>query len=192
LTVLIRPADSRDFLVVEEPGAVPVRAGAAMGLQVNYNQPMFSYLVWLDSQGQVVPLYPWNNDRVEVADANEPPPVRIASKVVMSPGLGTGWTFGPRGGVETVLLLARRTALGKDTHLGSLLGSLPPTSMRSRGEVAVLGLDRGSEAASTLLALNRGTEEEARAVDQPLLARLEQLRDHFELIRVVRFAHEGE
>jgi hypothetical protein len=139
-----------------------------------------------------VPLYPWNNDRVEVVDANQPPPVRIASKRVMSPGLSTAWTFGPRGGLETVLLLARRTPLGEDTKLGSLLGSMPPTPMRRRDEVVVLGLDRGSDAASSLVTLNRGTEEEARAVDQPLLARLDQLRDQFELIRVIRFAHEGE
>jgi hypothetical protein len=43
-----------------------------------------------------------------------------------------------------------------------------------------------------LLTRDRGTEEEAREVDQPLLARLGRLRDQFELIRVARFAHEGE
>lgn len=192
LIVVIRPADSGDFLPIEGPGAVPVRSGAAMGLRVNFNQPMYTYLLWLDSQGQVVPLYPWNNERIEVADADQPPPVRIPSKVVLSLGEGAGWTFGPRGGLETVVLLARRAPLGEDTHLGSLLGSLPPAQMRLRDEVAILGLDRGSNAASILLTLNRGTEEEARAVDQPLLARLDKLRDQFELIRVVRFAHEGE
>jgi hypothetical protein len=193
LTVVIRPPDSQDMLLVGEPAAVPVRAGGSMTLQVNFNKPMYSYIVWLDSQGQVVPLYPWNNDRVEVADADQPPPVRMPAKVVISPSLaGGGWSFGRRGGLETVLLLARPIPLGQDAQLGSLLGTLPPTKMRQRDELAAFGLDRGRDAVSSLLARSRGTEEEAREVDQPLLERLDRLRDQFELIRVVRFAHEGE
>jgi hypothetical protein len=191
LTVVIRPADSGDMLTVEEPGAVPVRSGAWMSLQVNCNQPLYTYLIWLDSQGQVVPLYPWNNERVEVVDADQPPPVRIPAKVVISPATAAGWRFGRQGGMETVLLLARRSPLPEDVKLGSLLGSLPPARVRLRDEVAVLGLDRGGGVAS-LLARGRGPEEEAREADRPLLERLERLRDQFELIRVVRFAHEGE
>ena len=64
--------------------------------------------------------------------------------------------------------------------------------MRAREELAVFGLASGSDAVLSLVSRDRGTEEEARAVDQPLLARLDRLRDQFELIRVVRFAHEGQ
>jgi hypothetical protein len=178
--------------MLEEPGAVPVRAGASMSLQVDFNQPMYAYLIWVDAQGQVAPLYPWNNEKIEVADANQSPPVRTPSKIIFSPNGGGGWPIGRRGGLETVLLLARRTPLPEDIQLGSLIGSLPPTKVRQRDEVGVLGIDRGSNAVSSLVARNRGTAEEAREVDQPLLARLEKLRDQFELIRAVRFAHEGE
>src|SRR5262245_57908836 len=108
LTVLIRPAGSSEMIAIEDSGAVPVRAGARMSLQIDFNQPMYAYLVWLDSQGQVVPLYPWNNDRVEVVDLNQPPPTRTPAKVVMSPSVGGGWVFGQRGGMEAVLVLARR------------------------------------------------------------------------------------
>ena len=59
-------------------------------------------------------------------------------------------------------------------------------------QAAVLGLGAGSDSVSTLLASNRGPEEEARAADEPLRALLVRLRGHFELIRAVRFAHEGE
>jgi hypothetical protein len=193
LIVIVRPPERAvEPLPVEEAGALPVRAGGIMSLEVQLSQPAFAYLVWLDCEGQVVPLYPWNPETLEVKDVNQPPPVRRSAKVVYSPPLGGGWRFGKRGGLETVLLLARRTPLDEGTRLGPLLGSLPPPGMRLRDEVVVLGLDAGADSVSTLLAQNRGPEDEARAADEPLRALLVRLRDHFELIRAVRFAHEGE
>src|SRR4051794_18803277 len=48
LTVVIRTAYTRAMLAVDAEGAVPVRSGAGMGLQINFDQPMFAYLLWLD------------------------------------------------------------------------------------------------------------------------------------------------
>jgi hypothetical protein len=193
LVVIIRsPERAAEPLAVEAPGAVPVRADGLMSLEVQFNQPAFAYLVWLDTEGRVVPLYPWNPETLEVTDVNQPPPVRRPAKVVYSPPLGGGWRFGKKGGLETVLLLARRTPLDEGTRLGPLLGPLPPPGMRQRDEVVVLGLNAGADSVSTLLAQNRGPEDDARAADEPLRALLLRLRDHFELIRAVRFAHEGE
>ncbi len=193
LIVVVRSAEgAKDNLRVEEPGALPVRAGESMSLEVHFNQPAFTYLVWVDCDGQAIPLYPWNYDSIEVKDLNEPPPARRPAKVVISPTLGTGWKFGQRGGLETALLLARRTPLSEGTRLGSLLGSLPPAKLRLRDEVTVLGLGGGADSVSTLLALNRGSEADAGTADEPLQALLVRLRDHFELIRAVRFAHEGD
>lgn len=192
LSVVIRPAGSQQTPLVEEPGALPVRNGAGMSLQVNFNEPRYAYLLWIDTQGQVVPLYPWNNERIEVTDADQPPPVRIATKLLICPTIGSTWEFGPHEGLETVLLLVRRTPMPADARLGSLLASLPSSRMRAREELAVFGLAPGSDAVVNLVSRNRGTGEEARAVDQPLLARLDRLRDQFELIRVVRFAHAGQ
>src|SRR5262249_43817542 len=142
------------------------------------------------TRGKVVPLYPWNIDAIEVTDADRPPPKRIAARVILSPATAGGWPFGPQGGLETVVLLARRTPLGPDVRIGSARAALPPAPLRRRDELAVFGLDRGSDV-STSVARSRGTEEEALKVDQPLLDRLAELGE-FELIRVVRFAHEGE
>jgi hypothetical protein len=185
-------AEGGQPLGIEELGAVPVRADGWMSLEVHFNQPAFAYLVWLDCEGRVVPLYPWNNDELEVKDISQPPPTRRAANAVLSPmTIGTGWKFGQQGGVQTVLLLARRTPLSETTRLEALLSPVPVTKMRLPGEVAVLGLDAGKDSVSTLLALNRGSEEEAQAADEPLRALLVRLRDHFELIRAVRFVHEG-
>jgi hypothetical protein len=184
--------DAEQVLGIEEADAVPVRAGGWMNLEIHFNQPMFAYLVWLDSQGRATPLYPWNNDATEVTDVNQPPPLRRASQAVLSPmTLGGGWKFGQREGIETVLLLARRTPLDNGVRLGDLLGKPPTSKIRLPSEVSVLGLDPGKDSVSTLLSLNRGSEEEAQAADEPWRALLVRLRDHFELIRAVRFVHEG-
>jgi hypothetical protein len=193
LFIVVRSAGgTNNSLLVEEPGALPVRAGDSMSVEVHFNQPAFTYLVWLNCDGQAIPLYPWNYDDIEVTDLDQPPPRRLPAKVVISPTLGTAWKFGQRGGLETVLLLARRTPLGEGTRLGSLVGSLPTAKVRLRNELAVLGVGGESDSVSTLLAANRGSEEEAQAADEPLRALLDRLRDHFELIRAVRFAHEGD
>lgn len=193
LNVIVRsPERAVEPLQVEEPNALPVRAGGIMSLEVQLEQPACAYLVWIDTEGQVVPLYPWNHETIEVRDVNAPPPARKASKTINNPPIGGGWKFGKKGGVETVLLLVRREPLDPGVRLGPLVGSVPPPKLRHRNEVAVLGLDRGADSVSTILAQNRGPDDEVRAIDEPLRAAMLRLRDHFELIRAVRFAHAEE
>lgn len=177
---------------IDEPGALPARAGGGMQLVARFKQPAYVYLVWLDSQGKVTPLYPWNQDEIEVKDANQPPPARGATRVVVNPSIGDVWRFGNGSGLQTVLLLARRTPLPQGVQLGSLLGVLPPVKMRQADEAAILGWDHATRSTTTILAQKRGTEAEAREVDQALLALMDRLADQFEFIRAVRFAHDGE
>jgi hypothetical protein len=174
----------------DEPNALPVREGDGMGLQVHYQQPAHTYLIWLDSQGNVTPLYPWNMDNIDVKDANMAPPHCIATKNIFNPiTIGGTWKFAKGSGLETIILLARRTPLDAEVKLHALLGGIAPAKVSDPGEAAVLSLDKGATSATSLKAINRGTVDEARARDQALTAQLEKLREHFELIRVVRFAH---
>jgi len=194
ISVAVRTSGrAKDSLGVEEAGALPVRADGWMSLEVHFNQPAYSYMVWLDTDGKVLPLYPWNNETLEVTDINRPPPKRQPSRLVINPmAIGSGWKFGSRGGMETALVLARRTPLDPNTRLGTFITPLPHTKVRHREEVVILGLDPGSKSVATVLAQNRGADEEARAADEPVQALLLRLRDHFEFVRAVRFAHEGE
>src|SRR3954453_16978550 len=120
LTVLVRPPDRTiDPVPIDQPGALPVVSGGAMCIDAQLDEPAFIYLIWIDSQGQVLPLYPWNNETLEVTDINEPVPTRRASKLVFSPLLGRVWTFGDQPGMETVVVLARSTPLPGDVQLGT-------------------------------------------------------------------------
>jgi hypothetical protein len=179
-------------LLVEEAGALPVRSGEIMSLLVQLKEPAYVYLVWLDSHGQALPLYPWNTETLEATDISLPPPTRQAARVVYSPLLGGGWTFGKRGGIETILLLARPTPLDGATNLESLIAPLPATRMQSRDELVMLRLDRSAKTVETVLARNPGREEDAMEADRQLRELLVRLGEHFDVVQAVRFAHEGE
>ncbi len=175
LNVLVRSADRRvEPVPFNTPGAVPVPSGGAMCLDANFSEPAFAYLVWFDSAGQIVPLYPWNNETLEIKDIDEPPPERRAGKLIFSPLLGKSWTFGDQPGTETILLLASKKPLNPETRLGELLKSLPAPSPLEPSQT----LRTASHPAST-----------PPSSPPPLAAFLETLTKDFEIVQIVQFAH---
>jgi hypothetical protein len=193
LNVFVRPPEhGAQSKPVEEPGALPARSGGLMSLQAQLEQPAFVYFVWLDSEGQALPLYPWNTTTLEVKDIHLAPPVRIAAKLVDSPLLGGGWMFGKKGGMETVLLLARRTALPEGIKLAALLDPLPPpVNAGEPEELLILEMDPGAKVVTATKERGRRSGE-AKAADEELTKLLLRLGEHFDLVRAVRFANVGE
>jgi hypothetical protein len=177
---------------VEDPGALPARHGDRVHLEARLNQSAYVYLLWVDGEGKVRPLYPWNND----LGLNASPPEQAPRAVVFSPmphadGRNKGWKLDHQDGLETVLLLASRTPLPRDVDLGRLIGQLPPTPVRDPLEVAVRGFDQGRPVGAIDWGEHRGIEREAADLDAPLLEVMTRLRGHFEMVRAVRFAHQG-
>jgi len=190
LMVFVRPPErDAQILPVEQKGALPVVPGGIMSLQVILDEPGFSYLVWINCEGKAAPLYPWNTKELEVKDLHQFPPLRQASRVVYSPLLGGGWTFSERGGMETVLLMARSTPLPEGTNVGELIGEPPTVALRDSSEVVILEVKDHAEAVTTVLSQSRGDDAAAKAADEPLKAMLLRLSPHFDLVRAVRFAH---
>jgi hypothetical protein len=175
LHVLVRPPDRTiEPIPVGDPGALPVQSGGAMSIDVDLAQPAFIYLIWINSEGQILPLYPWNNETLEVKDFSQPPPVRRATKRIFSPLLGRSWTFGDRAGTETVIFLSRRTALPENVELAALLAS-PPTSKFGQPTDLIQASIPNPAAAKN---------------DSALAAFLEPLSKHFDSLEAVQFAHE--
>jgi hypothetical protein len=175
-------------LPVDAPGALPVRNGEDIHLKARLNRPAHAYLLWVSSQGKVQPLYPWDPKRgFGGPPAAEPPRQEVHSP----PELNRGWRMRGKSGLETALLLARATPLEVD--LKPLAGRLPEAPLRDPREVAWLEWGVG-------LAVPRRREvrfrdldtEEARHIDDAILDLMERLRPHFELLKAVRFAHQGD
>ena len=177
--------------LVHEPGVLPVVNGEGVQLEAKLNQPAHVYLLWLGSDGTATPMYPWNRGRrVGAEDLAIPPPLVGARLVVYSPSeTQRAWPMEGPSGMETILLLARRTPLPKDVKLAELIGELKPTRIDNPREVVVQGIERGQ--VKQQRELFRRSAREARIIDADLLQLLGRLKPHFELIRAVRFAHQG-
>jgi hypothetical protein len=71
-----------------------------------------------------------------------------------------------------------------------MLGPMPPTPLRHHGEWGLLALYRDSSKPDLLRQGEfRGPENEAVAIDDSLLKALTRLRDHFDVVQALRFAH---
>jgi hypothetical protein len=192
LTVFVRPGgEANQPLPIDSKGALPVKAGGSMTLEVHLAQPATIYLVWLDSEGQLVPLYPWNPERLDVTDINAPPPQRRATNVLFSPvQLGGGWKLGDKSGMETVFLLTRKTPLPEGTKMGALFDPLPPPArVREPEELVVAGVDKRTKAVATRVTKSQGDMPDETPLDEELTKLLLRLSEHFDLVRAVRFAH---
>jgi hypothetical protein len=199
LNVLVRPPDrSMEPIAIELAGALPVQSGGAMCVDAHLSQPGFMYLIWLDSEGQVLPLYPWNNETLEVKDADQPPPQRRATNLVFSPLLGRTWTFGELPGAESVLLLARRTPLPADIKLASLISSAKrepraPQSQTSESSAKSVTFIRLTRSSTDVSVVEDGKERDDMVTysQEPLLSILTHLKPHFDFIHAAQFTHAG-
>jgi hypothetical protein len=149
-----------------DPEALPVRQGETVHLEARVSQPAYIYLLW-ESQGKVDPLYPWYRDFGKLPNA-EAPVEQLHSPP--EPEI-------PADAVQ---------------HLVKTIGKMGPSRLRNPKECAVLRLDAGQLTAFEAMSQNRGLAKEAAEIDEPLLELLERLHPYFEMIRAVRFAHQGD
>jgi len=180
----------------KDEDALPVCNREQLRVEAALNQPAHVYLLWLDSEGVVTPLYPWNpGHRIEQKILGFAP-VLAPRDFVASPGdrpdgITMGWRVGGKTGLDTILLLARREPLPPSVNLATLLTRTPIARMRHPREYVVRGADENRPVEEVSVGQYRGPEAEAGAIDEPLLHLLRALREHFPLIRAVRFAHRG-
>jgi hypothetical protein len=171
-------------LKIDDPGALPLLAGELVHLEARLNQPAYPYLLWLDGQGHVSVLYPRQDWKFGSSWKGELPRETVHSPEALDDGLRMK---GP-GGLETALLLVRRTPLPPNIDLAPAIGPLPPSPLRNELEVAKRGFDKGP------VRINRALGEETVKIDDPLLHLMERLRTswQFEVVKAWRFAYRGE
>jgi serine/threonine protein kinase len=177
-------------LEVGEPGALPLLPGEQVHLEAHINQPAYPYLLWLDGQGHVSLLYPRQDHKFGGSPFDGSARETVHSPEARDEGLRMK---GP-GGLETALLLVRRTPLSPSIDLAASIGPLPPSPLRSQLEVAKRGFDESQPVETLRVDLHRAIDEETEKIDDPLLQLMERLRtqNRFDVIKAVRFAYRGE
>ncbi len=177
-------------LKVADPNGLPLLAGDHVHLEARMSEPAYVYLLWLDEQGRVNLLYPRDDGKF-----GSRPSGGSARDIVHSPEALDEWhpMKGP-GGLETVLLLARRTPLPLGSDLAGLVGRLPPSPLRAELVFTTRGLDEGQPMESLRVDPVRGIGENANKLDDPLLQLMERMRirGQFDVIKAARFAYRGE
>jgi hypothetical protein len=176
-------------LRVDEPGALPLLPGEWAHIEARLNQPAHVYLVWLDSRGKAIQLCPRGDGKFGSRPSDGSP-----RQTVHSPeALDQGHKMSGPGGLETVLLLARRKPLSPGTDVAALFGPFPRSPLRDEREFAVRGFGEGQPVEALRVGEHRGIGDEPDRIDDPLLRVMERLKaeNQFDLIKAVRFAYRG-
>ena len=82
------------------------------------------------------------------------------------------------------------TPLPAEVSLGRIIGNLPAPPYHHPQEWAQLRHTEAREVGSVLkMGAHRDPEDEAGEIDNPVVQVMARLREHFEVVRAVRFAH---
>lgn len=174
---------TKQRLKVEDRGAYPLRNGELVQFEANVNQPAYIYLLWVSPDGSVAPLYPW--DFESSTHGFDAPLVRGGDRstdhVVCPSSRKEGIEAGPPVGLQTFVMLARRTPLPAGVNLKGLLAKLPHGPLLSTDIASVRPQLRGVVAGRT------------KSLDYALFDALDtRLSPHFELVRMMTFPQVAE
>jgi serine/threonine protein kinase len=200
--VMSRPGDrQRQLIRLNDPAARPLRAGDQIQIEVRLNRPAYVYVMWIDSEGVVGPVYPWIEGDWKRRRAEKP----VQELVLPDRHIGVappgGWKGPPTykvekgpAGMETMLLLVRSTPLPESVDLNAALAGLGEQKRNNRDELNEVAwfedgrLVRDEEGRAFNL-------KETQEAQNPVLRLQNTLRnrlgERFEYTRAVTFGNQG-
>ena len=171
----------------------PLRQGDRFSIRTELSRPAYLYVLDIDGQGRVTPLYPWQPGKWHTLPADQKPVERVS--------LPEGDRLGkikPPGGMETLVLLARESPLADDAELLALLPKIPPQPIRDKGAIFIL-TNGPREDLVDVTASGGGTRTydisdvaEDEATLHAVHTLHERLASQFALVRTVTVANGGE
>jgi hypothetical protein len=152
-------------------------------LEIQLARPAFVYVVWIDSSGKSLPVYPWEEGDWSRREPNE----SVHTRLSLPSGPFDYWTMEPGPvGMETVVLLARRSPLPESVSIRSLLSEFRNHALPLQSGIwrFVNGQKVGSK--------KRGPNLQRTATVGDALTRfqwrlVDVLRPHFDLVQTISF-----
>jgi hypothetical protein len=178
-------------LWLHQRGVAPLRKGDRPRIFVEMDRAAYLYVVWLESTGNVVPIYPWHPKQGWATSRNGEE--RVARLTIPDESESLPLEASPSG-LEAILVLAREEPLppGEDQKLAALFKELPKQGRMPRLDVA----DWLENGRLTPEGPNRGAPKFRENEDHPVahLQRFlrERLRPLFPYTRAVCYGFEGE
>ncbi|MDA1054597.1 MAG: TIR domain-containing protein [Planctomycetota bacterium] len=170
--------------------ALPLHSGDRIRVKVRLPKAAYCYVLWIDSQGTVKPVFPW-----EAGNWNKLAHDAWTDSVdlpVDSQGRPEGWPMVGKPGMESLILLVTREPLEDDFDIRSALPPLPAQPLQvSRSFVEIKNGMLLTEQDSPRPIDFSGAE----SIDDPLMQTQRQLwlslRPHFDVIHSLVFAYGG-
>jgi tRNA A-37 threonylcarbamoyl transferase component Bud32 len=117
--------DAAEKFRLQDDGALPLQKGDKFRIEAQVEPPAYLYLFWIDTEGQVLPVYPWTPGKWTDRQRRER---KLGTLSMPEEDPKGGYTLqGKREGMETLLLLARPTPLElSDAEVKGLFAGLKP------------------------------------------------------------------
>jgi serine/threonine protein kinase len=184
----------RRGLFLHQLDALPLKVGDEIQVELSVNRPMFVYVVWINSVGKALPVYPWREFQWDQRPAEEQPVEGL--KKLPEGEVDDGWEM-DQGvpGMETLLLLVRRSKLPPEveTALKAALATVGPQPLQDGKTDAAIWFENG--VAVTAETGRAPKAFDVQRIDDPVLRTQGVLRDqlgpHFDYTRAVTFAFRG-
>jgi hypothetical protein len=193
--VMTRPGDAvRQRIRLDDPASRPLQVGDQVRVIAKVYRPGYLYVLWIDAQGEVLPVYPWlkgdwKRRRQEQALAGLDLPEESETGGIPIEPDAQGKN--PQG-MESLLLLVRETPLPGEVDLAKLLAGLEPQERAKEEDLlAVAWFENGQVVQNEKE--RKPNLKDIREADNPLL-RLqrtlhERLSKHFAYTRAVMFGN---
>ncbi len=180
---------ARRSLRLNDPGTLPLRPGDEIAVEARLNRPAYLYVLWIDTDGRVQPVYPWRPGHWEDRPSQEAPldrlrrPEALDEFFAVEPGTA---------GMQTLVLLARQTPLPSAVDLRAELGPLPRQTEQDLR--AAVWFENGVAVQDETG--RRALRFDVKKVEDPVLVAQQRLRElqrrcGFALTRAVSFADRG-
>jgi tRNA A-37 threonylcarbamoyl transferase component Bud32 len=168
-------------------GALPLTARDEFAVEVEMERPAYVYVVWIDADGEVLPVYPWQAGHWESPRGQERP-----IKSLRRPeALNHLYPVPEEPGMETLVLLARETPLPADVDLQAEVGKFDKQTAQDIR--ACVWFENGKEVKDRP-GRGAGRFDEKKIHDPVMEAQQrikEKLQRHFSYTRAVSFANQG-
>jgi serine/threonine protein kinase len=132
----------RQGIPLSDPAARPLRPGDRIRVEAKLNRPTYVYLVWIDTAGEVTPMYPWLDGHWDRREPEE------KAQEVQMPRLKGNWVFWPMGpgkpGLETMVLMCRDEPLPADVDLKGMLRNFGPQPFDGQDPHTIAWFERGA------------------------------------------------
>lgn len=172
-----RPGEGDAYHVLTQRSR-PLKTGDRIQIHARLSQPLFAYVVWVDTRGEVHVLYPPDTQDVQPTKSVDLPPQHDVWLELEAPG-----------GTETVLLLARAEPFGDLDELRTALQGLgPPPKLAKAG--LILADEEGVRIIEKRTDPTRGISTHTVKATKGMLASLvDAVPRRWALVRGVAFLH---